>query len=312
MSITLFSCPQMRELALAVAATRKNRVRYGAIEWKKFEDGFPNLMIRDVAGIVGEDVAFLACFDTPAEIFRQLAVIHALPRYGARSLTVLLPYFPTGTMERVNREGEIATAMTLARLLSATPLSSGRGPARIVIWDIHALAERFYFGDSVIPVLQSGMPLLRAQLKAFDASEKISVAFPDEGAYKRFGADLADFPQIICGKTRIGDQRIVKIREGRARLRHVVIVDDLVKTGGTLLECKKALDRAGAKHVSAYVTHAVFPKRSWENFLRAGFDRFWITDSCPKTAALLHEREPFEALSLANSIAEFIAPQKGN
>lgn len=311
MSIVLLSCPQMKDLARAVAATRLNRVKLGRISWNRFEDGFPNLMIQDVEDMVGKDVVFLASFDSPAEIFRQLAVIHALPRYGARSTTVVLPYFPTGTMERVNHEGEIATAMTLARLLSATPLSSGRGPARIVIYDIHALQERFYFGDTVIPVLRSGIPLLKGQLGTFSPKEKIAIAFPDDGARKRFGANFPGYPVIVCRKMRDGDRRNVKIVEGRARGRGVVIVDDLVKTGGTLLECKNALERAGAKSVSAYVTHAVFPDRSWEKFLKAGFDRFWITNSCPRTSRILHDRGPFEVLSLANSIAEFIAPEKG-
>eukprot|EP00118_Oscarella_pearsei_P009381 m.54005 g.54005 ORF g.54005 m.54005 type:complete len:69 (+) comp34301_c0_seq5:529-735(+) len=53
-------------------------------------------------------------------------------------------------MERVDKEGQIATAKTLAILLSAIPLAA-LGPAQIVIYDIHALQERFYFADSVIP-----------------------------------------------------------------------------------------------------------------------------------------------------------------
>jgi len=49
-----------------------------------------------------------------------------------------MPYFPTGTMERIEQEGQIATAVTLATILSAIPLCSA-GPTRIVIYDIHAL-----------------------------------------------------------------------------------------------------------------------------------------------------------------------------
>lgn len=93
-----------------------------------------------------------------------------LPRYCARSLVVVLPYFPTGTMERVDEgmhtfarvhvakrmrgcsrvvrryvglvEGQIATAMSLARLLSSIP-PLGEGPAKVLIYDIHALGERY-------------------------------------------------------------------------------------------------------------------------------------------------------------------------
>lgn len=48
--------------------------------------------------------------------------MYSLPGYWAKSLTLVLPYFPTGTMERVDYEGQIATAKTLARMLSAIPL----------------------------------------------------------------------------------------------------------------------------------------------------------------------------------------------
>lgn len=56
----------------------------------------------------------------------------------AASFTLVLPFFPTGTFERIEEEGDIATAFTLARMLSNTPISRG-GPTSLVIYDIHAL-----------------------------------------------------------------------------------------------------------------------------------------------------------------------------
>lgn len=55
-------------------------------------------------------VIFIGSFHSPDAIFEQLSVIYAIPRYLARSVICILPYFPTGTMERVDREGQIATA----------------------------------------------------------------------------------------------------------------------------------------------------------------------------------------------------------
>lgn len=80
------------------------------VEWVPFDDGFPNLFIEEVKEMAGRDIIFLASFHDPAVIFEQLGVIYALPKYMARSLTVIVPYFPTGTMERVDKEGQIATA----------------------------------------------------------------------------------------------------------------------------------------------------------------------------------------------------------
>jgi hypothetical protein len=101
-------------------------------------------------------------------------------------------------------------------------------------------------------------------------------------------------------QVRDGDKRIVRLKEGAPRGRHVVIVDDLVQSGGTLLECAKLLQVTGAAAVSAFATHGVFPDGSYKRFLsadagagaggsgRAGtaaFRYFWITDSGPATAA---------------------------
>ncbi|RWV85518.1 hypothetical protein GW17_00052683, partial [Ensete ventricosum] len=73
----------------------------------------------------------------------------------------------------------------------------------------------------------------------------VTIAFPDDGAWKRFHKQLMHFPMvdcwtetIVCAKVREGDKRIVRIKEGNPEGRHVVIVDDLVQSGGTLIECQ--------------------------------------------------------------------------
>lgn len=299
--IHLLHCPQMSKLAGKIAAGHPE-IQLGEVAWESFRDGFPNLRIEDVKSLRNQDVAFLASLDTPAEVFRQLSVIFEIPRLVVRSLTILLPFYPVGTMERVDLEGQVATASSLARMLSLTPFTIS-GPAQVVIFDIHALQERFYFTDAVIPRLETAIPLLRDRLK--DDGEA-AIAFPDEGAQKRFGGMFPERHIILCHKIRQGDKRVVTIQEGEPEGRHVVIVDDLVMTGGTLLRCAEALGEAGADRVSAYVTHGVFPENSWEKFLDAGFYRFWLTDSCPKTVAAVEEKGPFEVLSLGGMIGEVL------
>jgi ribose-phosphate pyrophosphokinase len=288
----------------------------GNIMWKTFEDGFPNIMITDVHAIRCRHCIILLDFLNIEKIFAQLSVIYALPRYYVRSLTLVLPYFPTGTMERIDEEGQIATAMTLARLFSFIPLTT-YGPSRIIIYDIHALQERFYFGDSIIPILSSAIPIFVEQLEKAHAKENIAIAFPDEGAYKRFHNQFKDYKKlIICNKIRDGDKRIVSIGEGQEHCQdsHVFIVDDLVKTGGTLLECKKALRKFGAKFVSAYVTHAVFPKASWQRFINEPedirFKHFYITNSCPTTIQEIKNTPPFEVLDLAPSLLKLVSSHR--
>jgi len=304
----LFSCPQMEELTQRISTDERisKTMRINSIIWKKFEDGFPNLMIQNIDDIKGREAVFFADFLDPVSMFEQLAVIYALPRYFVKSLTVVLPYFPTGTMERVDEEGQIATAKTLAVILSAIPLSS-MGPSKLMIYDIHALQERFYFGNNVIPVLLSAIPLFKEQLKKCHKDDNVCIAFPDDGACKRFGKMFKKYPVVICAKVREGDKRIVTVKEGNPKGHHVFIVDDLVKTGGTLIECKNALLKHGAKKVSAFVTHAVFPLESWKRFAEVADDQFqcfYITDSCPTVVKILQGKKPFEVLSLKDSLIE--------
>ncbi len=299
--ITLLACPQMQDLAERIAAANEH-IQTAPIRWDYFADGFPNLLVENIEIIRNHHLAFLAAFDTPGDIFTQLSVIYEIPRYAVRSFKVVLPYYPTGTMERVDRDGQIATAATLAKMLSGVPMTLS-GPTQVIIFDIHALQERFYFSDQVIPRLESGVPLLRDRLAAH---EDLAIAFPDEGAWKRFGSWFQEYPLIVCHKVREGGQRRISIREGDPAGRHVVIVDDLALSGGTLLACQRALETARASAVSAYVTHGVFPNNAWESFLKAGFTHFWMTDSVPRTSGRLADRPPFEIISLDKAIARLL------
>ncbi|KAI3719729.1 hypothetical protein L6452_20631 [Arctium lappa] len=306
--VLLFYCVEAEELAHKIYA-QSDLIQLQSINWRSFDDGFPNLFINNAQEIRGQHVAFLASFSSPAVIFEQLSVIFALPRLFVASFTLVLPFFPTGSFERMEEEGDVATAFTMARILSNIPVSRG-GPTSLVIYDIHALQERFYFGDHVLPCFETGMPLLKQRLHQLPDADNVVIAFPDDGAWKRFHKQLDHFPTVVCAKVREGDKRIVRLKEGDCAGRHVVIVDDLVQSGGTLIECQKVLAAHGATKVSAYVTHAVFPKKSWGRFVHTdensnkGFAHFWITDSCPMTVKDIANRAPFEVLSLAGSIAD--------
>ena len=160
---------------------------------------------------------------------------------------------------------------------------------------------------NAVASLQSAIPLLKDHMKSANID---CVAFPDDGAAKRFSSMFEDMGLeiIVCGKTRgDGDVRNVVIQDGDADGRHIVIVDDLVQTGGTLYESGKVLKEAGAATVSAFVTHGVFPNQSWRRFNKGGdracFDKFWVTNSIPTvTDQLPVEDGVFEVLDLMDLI----------
>lgn len=307
--LLLFYCPEMEDVARECVALAEGEIVLGNVEFKEFPDGWPNLFIKNQGLVKQNACCFLASFHSPEVVFPQLSAIYALAKYRAREYKVIVPYFATGTMDRIAEPGEIATAMTMARLLSCIP-PCATGPATLQIIDIHALQERFYFSDQVLIQLKSAIYLLLEKIKYIiheneEIGENITIVFPDNGASKRFKSKFNEFNQVICEKKRIGDSRIVHIVEGTAEGKHCIIIDDLVQTGGTILQCAKCLLAAGAKKVSAYCTHAIFPKESYKKFLpdeKTGdciLDKFWITNTVPTMAKYLQNKKPFEVLSMA-------------
>jgi len=242
-------------------------------------------------------------------------MVMVLPRQFVQSLTIFFPYFSPATMERVDEEGVLATAETLAKIVSSCIPMTRSGPATLRIFDIHALSVRFYFQDNVMMRMMSAIPLL---IKALPPNS--TIAFPDDGAAKRFKKMFDGFPIIVCSKVREGDKRTIKIsdrmnwpKDEKEAMNHIVIVDDLVQTGGTLNECRLALQQHGAKRVSAYVTHSVFPNEGYLKFMENGayhgFHTFYITNTIPEVADKLENRPPFVVLRVQELLVEEIKKQ---
>ena len=179
------------------------------------------------------------------------------------------------------------------------------------------------FRDTVLIRLGTCVNLLLDRLALLPDRANVNIAFPDDGAAKRFGDLFADsYPNIIiCHKVRgEGDKRVVKLKEGAVQGKHCVIVDDLVQSGSTLLECAKELLRNGAACVSAYVTHAIFPNASYKKFFLSEcaaespsafkLQHFWLTDTNPNVTDRLRGQEPFEVLSIAQNIREIILDEE--
>lgn len=304
----IVAAPGMEGIAESIVAKWPDRFLYHKTQWKKFPDGTDNIEIGGFQPrnrISGENVLMLASFHNNDVTLSQFSVMITLLQSFVDSLTVVLPFYPVGTMERVTQEGQVATANTYAQMFSHLP-SCGR-PTRLIVYDLHTLQNRFYLHGNAVASLQTSIPLLIQRLKS---SPIDCIAFPDDGAAKRFGAMFKGlgYEIVTCGKTRDGDKRVVVIQDGNAKGKHVVIVDDLVQTGGTLYECGVALRSAGALSVNAFVAHGVFPKESWKRFMRQGdrncFEKFFLTNSIPSITDILPTDDVFEVLPLQDQIVE--------
>lgn len=310
MSISLFASRKSRRLAQNIVACHPDDISLENIQWDDYADGWPDIIIQDEYRVRrSKNFAFLACMENPADVFENYAAMCAIARIYDGPLKIILPYFPVGVSDRQDILGRVATAKSLARLLGSIPQSHLGGVPRLITYDIHALGEQMYFDDKITPRLETAIPIFLDYLTEHCSTEylaNISFAFPDKGAWQRFGGYFPkDGCHVILDKVRQGDRRIVTLKEGDPNGKDIIFIDDLVMSGETLLEGARLVRGMGARSVSGYTTHGVFPADSWMKFLSGEFLHFWVTDSCPITAQLC-ARSPFEVISLAPAIADLL------
>lgn len=294
--------------------------RKGMIIWDKFPDTQPNIKFEPMTQLEDKRIVFFMSIYDTSNLFVQLSLLKVLPRQFIKSLDIYICYYSVGTMERVDEEGILATADTMANIISSCMESCKEGKPTIHIYDIHTLQNRFIGFDynRVQVKLHSGIPLLKKKI-----GKECIIVFPDDGAYKRFGKDFNTYKTIVCSKVRDGGKRNITIKDkinfplDETKLDldeiEVVIVDDLVQSGGTLIECKKALNKLGYNKISAYTTHSVFPNDSWKKIIDNGFCHFYTTNSVPEITNKLEKlkekpeftNSPFVVLNLFGSTFEY-------
>ena len=145
-------------------------------------------------------------------------------------------------------------------------IRAARGPTSTIIFDIHALQERFYFGDSILLCFESGIPLLIERLNTLEDADNVVIAYPDEGTSASTPSPDTKVHRL---HQREGTKRIVKLKEGEPIGRHVVIVDDLVQSGSTLIECQN-YSTASAPPRFPPTPPTASSQRLWKRFTSTG------------------------------------------
>lgn len=297
---TILAHPNFEYLAQEISDKQSNEIVKWEISMQNFADGWPNIFIQKVKDVIEhQEVTYIWDFSNPKDFFLNFAAIRWILDYYADKVRVILPYFPVGTMERIETKGEVATAKYFADIMSMLP--SGRSQkTSIHIFDIHALVERFLFDSRQVNAeIHTAMSLLRNEI------EGKTIVFPDDGAKKRFGRDFENFDTIICGKVRDGDKRVIQIKEWDPQGKDVIIIDDLIQTGGTLRETAKKLRELWARSVSAYATHGVFPNNS-HIWLASELDSLIVTDSIPENRQRAKEVVNMKILSIQSLVEKII------
>jgi len=294
----LYASRNYDDLGQRLAA--KSQVELGEVEAREFPDG--ERYRRIVTPCRGRDVILLAGTVTDADTLALYDVACASVYYGARRLSILLPFFGYSTMERAIRPGEVVTAKTRARLLSSIP-DAAMGN-EIIMLDLHVEGITHYFEGSMQPRHLSARPLI-AELARGLGGDDFVLACTDAGRAKWVEA-LANELGVACAfayKRRLGgaDTEVIGVSE-RVAGKKVVIYDDMIRTGSSLMGAAEAYIEAGATEVSALTTHGVFPGEALSDLRKSGlFAAIACTDSHPRA------RELADSFLQVHSIATLLA-----
>ena len=259
----------------------------GEIERKNFPDG--ERYMRLAADSWGRDVVLLGGTPTDLDALDVYDIGYAISRAGAHSLALMMPYFGYSTMERAVRPGEVVTAKTRAHLISTIPPCDGG--MRVFLFDLHTDGIEFYFDDSHITHHLYGAPLITASIRGLMGDRTFVLGATDAGRAKwvqSLARTLGVEPAFVY-KSRdavSGELEMTGINAD-VKGREVVIYDDMIRTGSSLLQAGRAYLAAGATAVHAIASHLVLPPGSLSKLRSAGvFQNILGTDSHPGSEQL--------------------------
>lgn len=253
----------------------------GQIERKNFSDGEIYRKIK--SEVRNKDVVILGGTITDADIFEIYALGCSISNFEAKSISFLIPYFGYSTMERAVQPGEIVTAKVVARLLSGIP-KAYQGNT-VYLLDLHADQTLHYFeGDTKRHHISAKAEILK-HIKGLNLTDFV-MASADQGRAKQV-QKLADELQVdsaFVTKRRYNDGRVVaQAANSDVSGRSVIIYDDMIRSGSSILEAVKVYEDAGAKEIFIYTTHGVFCSNAKEKLKQCSIiKKIVYTDSYPQ------------------------------
>lgn len=276
----VYGPPSMDMLKIQYCNSNVNTT-LGDIRWDLFPGGAPDQYLEPP--VRGQDVVFI--YDGTTFDKNQDGMVHVLARHCQGKMSVLIPNLSTGTMERPTEVGTVAAAETYLHLLAGAMPPLLNGTVEVSICTIHQTGTRFYLGDKVRYTQWCIMSTLMQKVKV----KEYVVVFPDDGAWKRF-KQLARFkPYAVFCKMRSGTERKLQLMELSAVAslegRHIVIVDDLVRSGSTMMEAAKKCKDMGAAQVYCVFAHADFDPGKMHTFINCpSIDKIICSDTCYEKA----------------------------
>lgn len=267
----------------------------GEVQYQRFSDGEMSPFIAE--SVRGHEVFIIQSTFPPADnLLELLLMVDASRRASASSVNVLIPYFGYARQDRKDKPRVSIAAKLIANLISAA------GATRIMACDLHADQIQGFF-DIPLDHLD-GAFIFVPYLKSLGL-DNLMFASPDVGGIKRarsfakfFDADLA-----VCDKYRKEANKVSSMRLiGEVEGKDVILVDDLIDTGGTICKAAALLKEKGARSVRATCTHAVLSGNAYENIENSVLEEIAVTDTIP----LRRQSDKIKVLTVSDLFAKAI------
>ncbi|MBU0532434.1 ribose-phosphate diphosphokinase [Candidatus Micrarchaeota archaeon] len=251
------------------------------IEIKKFPDDDSYVRISDISELQGEEVKLFHRLypDQDSNIFKAILMLDVLKRVGART-TFVVPYLPYSRQDKTFKEGEALSAQVLCKLFAG---------AQLITLDCHFLKKEGEFEYNGLKIKNiSANKLLIEHAKTKLKTKDIEIISPDQGAnylVSDFGGKSMKKVRGEYDKSGEAHRTIEKMeREFDVKGKNVLIIDDMISTGGTMIRAVENVKKGGAKKVLCAATHGFFLKDSLEK-LQKITDGVFTTNSIPNPAA---------------------------
>lgn len=272
LSPKIFACSQSMELAEEIA--REYGAELGNVKTTHFSDGeFQPAFEESVRGrrvfLIG------STFPSADNLMEMLLMCDAAKRASARHITAVMPYFGWARQDRKDKPRVAIGAKLVAKLLEAA------GATRIMTMDLHADQIQGFFEKPVDHLFASTIFLPYVKSLQLD---NLTVASPDMGGSKRAYAysKYLESDVVICYKQRqkanvISHMELIGNVEGK----NVILVDDMIDTGGTLTKAADLMMERGAKSVRAICTHPILSGNAYEKIQNSKLKELIVSDTIP-------------------------------
>ncbi len=250
-----------------------------SVTCRRFPDG--ELYLRIETDFSGEECVVVQSTPPPQDrnIFELLSLLETLKEGGAAEVTAVVPYFAYGRQDRRFMEGEAVTSRVLARHVSVHA-------DRCVTVNLHKSSILDYFEVDATELDAS--PLLGEHLRPGVSRRSVVIA-PDAGAawMAQRVAEVLGCRHDYLEKKRLGPGEVVLKQKELEVEEEVVLVDDIIDSGGSMVEALRALRSQGAERVHIACVHALATGSAIARLLASGAERVAGTDTVPSQVSVV-------------------------